>query len=205
MFIRKKVGIIVKNKTFIIIILLTYILVPILIMNNNYLFEIKFYILTIIGILIYILMKLFKISNKELGLTKNNFILSIKRNLPLIILFCTIIIILKLFHVDKYIANETTLFYIFYVFVSCPIQEFLYRGVLGYFEQSSKRKWMWIIISSLCYSFVHIIYKDILTCVLTFIIGYVWYHLYRKDYNLSGVTLSHIVLGILSISLGIVN
>lgn len=107
-----------KNKTFIIIILLTYILVPILIMNNNYLFEIKFYILTIIGILIYILMKLFKISNKELGLTKNNFILSIKRNLPLIILFCTIIIILKLFHVDKYIANETTLFYIFYVFVS---------------------------------------------------------------------------------------
>ena len=39
----------ITNKTFIIIILLTYILVPILIMNNNYLFEIKFYILTIIG------------------------------------------------------------------------------------------------------------------------------------------------------------
>ena len=77
--------------------------------------------------------------------------------------------------------------------------------MFGYFEQNSNNHYLWVILSSLYYSFVHIIYKDVLTCLLTFIIGIIWYLLYRKDYALSGVVFSHIVLGILTISLGIVN
>lgn len=194
-----------KNKILLGITLLLYILVPILILFNSYLYEIKFYLLTGIALLIFILFKLFKVSNKELGITKDNLIKSIKRNLILIVISILIIIGLKVFHVDKYNPTETILFYLFYVFVSCPIQEFLYRGVFGYFDTNDKYRILWIIISSLCYSFVHIIYKDILTCVLTFIIGIIWYILYRKDRNLCGVVLSHIVLGILTIFLGIVN
>lgn len=194
-----------KNKILLGITLLLYILVPILILFNSYLYEIKFYLLTGIALLIFILFKLFKVSNKELGITKDNLIKSIKRNLILIVISILIIIGLKVFHVDKYNPTETILFYLFYVFVSCPVQEFLYRGVFGYFDTNDKYRILWIIISSLCYSFVHIIYKDILTCVLTFIIGIIWYILYRKDRNLCGVVLSHIVLGILTIFLGIVN
>lgn len=194
-----------KNKILLILILLIYLLVPILILYNSYLFKIKFYILTIIGILIFILMKLFKIKNKDLGINKDNIFKSIKRNILLILVSLIIILILKLLHIDKYNSNESIYFYIFYIFISCPIQEFLYRGVFGYFEKISNNKYLWIILSSLFYSFVHIIYKDILTCVLTFIIGIIWYLLYRKDYNLIGVSLSHIILGILTISLGIIN
>lgn len=194
-----------KNKLLLLIILLMYILFPILILFNNYLYEIKFYILTGIGILIFLLMKILKISNKDLGITKENLIESIKRNFILIILSIVIIVIFKILHIDKYNPTETIYFYIFYVLVSCPIQEFLYRGVFGYFEKSMNNKYIWLILSSLCYSFVHIIYRDPLTCLLTFIIGIIWYSLYRKDYNLVGVSISHIVLGILTIVLGIIN
>ena len=194
-----------KNKLLLILILLIYLLVPILILYNSYLFKIKFYILTIIGVIIFILTKVFNIKNKDLGINKNNILKSIKRNLLLIIVSIIIIIIFKLLHIDKYNSNESIYFYIFYILISCPIQEFLYRGVFGYFEKIYNNKYLWLIISSLLYSFIHIIYKDILTCILTFIIGIIWYILYRKDYNLVGVSISHIIIGILTISLGIIN
>ena len=194
-----------KNKLLLSSILVIYILVPLLILFNDFLYDIKFHLLTIIGLIIFVLLKLFKVSNKELGITKQNLWKSIKRNLILIILCAIIVLVFKMLHIDKYNPNETLLFYAFYIFISCPIQEFLYRGVFGYFDMNSKYNYLWIVLSSLCYSFVHIIYKDILTCILTFIIGIIWYIFYKKDRNLCGVILSHIVLGIVTIVLGIVN
>ena len=194
-----------KDRILLSSILIIYILVPIFILLNPYLFEIKFYLLAGIGFMIFFLLKLFGVSNKELGISNNNLIKSIKRNMILVIACIFIVLIFKMFHFDKYHSKETLLFYIFYIFISCPIQEFLYRGVFGYFDMNSKNKYLWLIISSLCYSFVHIIYKDVFTCVVTFIIGVIWYVLYRKDKNLCGVTLSHVVLGIVTIILGIIN
>ena len=194
-----------KNKILLIIILLIYLFIPILIFYNNYLYKFKFYILVSIGLIVYLLLKLFKVSNKELGITKNNLLKSIKRNIILIILCIIGIIIFKLFNLNKYNPTETICFYMFYIFISCPIQEFLYRGVFGYFDMNSKYNFIWLILSSLFYSFIHIIYRDYLTCIITFIIGIVWYLIYKKDYNLCGVVLSHIVLGILTITLGIIN
>lgn len=194
-----------KNKLLLSIILIIYILVPIIILFSDYLYEIKFYLLTGIGLAIFILMKLFKVSNEELGITKKNIWKSIKRYSVLIIISAIFILIFKLLHIDKYNPDETLLFYIFYIFVSCPIQEFLYRGVIGYLDINSKYSYLWIVLSGLCYSFVHIIYRDILTCVLTFIMGMIWYILYKKDKNLCGVILCHMILGIATIVLGIVN
>lgn len=194
-----------KNKFLLSFILLIYILIPILILFNEYLFKIKFYLLTGISLLVYLLMKLFRILNKDLGISKDNLLKSIKRNVLLVIISVIVIVVFKLLNIDKYNPTETIWFYLFYILISCPIQEFLYRGIFGYFEKVFNKKYIWIILSSLCYSFVHIIYKDVLTCFLTFIIGVIWYLIYRKDYNLVGVSLSHMVLGILTISLGIIN
>lgn len=195
-----------KNKLLFIYILIIYILLPILIFYNAALFKYKFYILTMAGLLIYILLKVNNINNKDLGIRKKNILKSLKRNIPMILLFIIIIIIFKLFDLNKYTPTETIFFYLFYIFLSCPIQEFLYRGIFGYFENTLiKNKYVMFLLSSFCYSFVHIIYKDILTCILTFLFGIVLYLLYRKDYNLLGVSISHIILGILTIYLGIVN
>ncbi|MCH5166698.1 MAG: CPBP family intramembrane metalloprotease [Erysipelotrichales bacterium] len=152
------------------------------------------------------MIKLCKISNKELGIKKENIFNSIKRNIPIIILFVVIVVIFRILNLNKFIPNESIMFYLFYIFISCPIQEFLYRGIFGYFETNLiKNKNITLVLSSLSYSFVHVIYKDIFTCLLTFIFGLVLYSLYRKDYNLAGVSLSHIILGILTIYLGIIN
>ncbi len=195
-----------KNKLLFLIILIIYILLPIIILINNYLFEYKFYILTLVGISIYLLFKINKIPNKLIGIKKENILLSIKRNIPIVILSIIIIIILKIFNINKYNPTETIYFYLFYIFISCPIQEFLYRGIFGYFEKNIiNNKYIIILLSSFLYSFVHIIYRDILTCILTFIFGIILYLIYRKDYNIFGVSLSHIIIGILTIYLGIIN
>lgn len=184
----------------------TYILLPIIIFFIPSLFEYKFYILTIVGILLFFLFKIHHVSSKDLGIKKENAKKSLKRNLPFILLSIIIIIILKMGNLNKYTPTENFSFYLFYIIISCPFQEFIYRGIFGYFEKNFiKNKLLILFLSSLCYSLVHIIYKDILTCLLTFILGIILYLLYRKDYNLLGVCLSHIILGILTIYLGIIN
>ena len=194
-----------KSKLLFILLLIVYIVVPVLIAVISKLYDFKFYILTILGILIYLLMRLSKVKKEDLGIN-NNVFNSVKRNIPLILFFALFIIIFRLIGLNKYAPSEPLYFYLFYIFISCPIQEFLYRGIFGYFEKSLiNNKYIMTIVSSLLYSFVHIIYKDIFTCLLTFVIGIIWYNLYRKDYNLFGVSLSHIVLGILTISLGVIN
>ena len=195
-----------KNKLLFLITLVLYVILPIIIFYNNILFKYKFYILTTIGLLIYFMLRIGKVSNENLGIKKENILKSIKRNSPIIIILVASVIIFKLLNFDKYTPNESIFFYLFYIFISCPIQEFLYRGVFGYFENNLiKNKFIILILSSFCYSFVHIIYKDLITCVLTFIFGFVLYLLYRKDYNLFGVSITHIILGILTIYLGIIN
>lgn len=195
-----------KNKILFSMVVLLYILIPSLILFNDTLFQYKFYILTIMGILIYIVFMINKTKNNDLGITTNNLFKSLKRNIPLISLFVITIIVFKIFGLSKYNPTESIYFYIFYIFISCPIQEFLYRGVFGYFEKTFiENKYIIILISSVLYSYVHIIYRDITTCVLTFVFGIILYILYRKDYNLFGVSINHIILGILTICLGIIN
>ena len=195
-----------KNKLLFIFTLILYIILPILILFNTTLFKYKFYVLVVISLLIYLLFKINKVSNKELGISKSNIVKSLKRNIPIILILIITVIIFRLFNLNKYNPTETVYFYLFYIFISCPIQEFLYRGIFGYFEKNLiKNKYIVLLISSILYSFVHIIYKDYITCILTFIFGMVLYLLYRKDYNLFGVAISHIILGILTIYLGIVN
>ena len=195
-----------KNKLLFIFTLILYIILPILILFNTTLFKYKFYVLVVISLLIYLLFKINKVSNKELGISKSNIVKSLKRNIPIILILIITVIIFRLFNLNKYNPTETVYFYLFYIFISCPIQEFLYRGIFGYFEKNLiKNKYTILLISSIMYSFVHIIYKDYITCILTFIFGIILYLIYRKDYNLFGVSISHIILGILTIYLGIVN
>ena len=170
-------------------IIFVFIFFPLIILFNPELFKYKFFFLTIMGIFIYFFLLITGAKNIELGITKKNFLLSIKRNIPIIIFGILIIIILKLLGVNRFISNENKFFVLFYIFISCPIQEFLYRGVFGYFDlKIINNNTLVTLISSFCNSFVHIIYKDLFTCIITFVIGIVWYRLYRKDSNLAAVS-----------------
>lgn len=62
-----------------------------------------------------------------------------------------------------------------------------------------------MVATSILYSFVHIIYKDALTLLLTLVIGLVWYEYYHKDKTLVGVSISHAILGVVTIIAGVIN
>jgi len=94
----------------------------------------------------------------------------------------------------------------FYVLVSCPAQEFACRGFL--FAEMARRGIIGagaqIAISAVTYAFLHVVYKDWLAFLAPLVIGLVWGAIYRRWPNLWGVVASHVVLGLISIMIGLV-
>jgi membrane protease YdiL (CAAX protease family) len=94
----------------------------------------------------------------------------------------------------------------FYVLVSCPAQEFACRGFL--FAEMERYgitgAWPQVAISAVSYAFLHVVYKDWLAFLAPLAIGIVWGVIYRCYPNLWGVVLSHAVLGLISISVGLI-
>ena len=98
------------------------------------------------------------------------------------------------------------LFFAYYLFISSPSQEFLFRGNLfALMERAGvKGAASQITVSAVTYSFLHVFYHDAITLAATFIMGLVWGGIYYKYPNFTGVALSHAVLGVVSIKVGII-
>jgi len=195
-----------KKKTFIIIVsIITYILIPTLVLYNVIDFECRFNVLILVGALSYLIAIKLNYKDKDMGITKNNIIKSIKRVLPvtLLILICTLVY--YFFGFSNYSNTNKISFYIFYILISCPIQELLYRSVLKcYLDEFKISNITKIIIASILFSYLHIVYFNPLTLIFTFLMGLYWNYCYYKDNNIIGVTISHIILGVSTILLGII-
>jgi membrane protease YdiL (CAAX protease family) len=93
----------------------------------------------------------------------------------------------------------------FYVLVSCPAQEFACRGFL--FAEMEHRgitgAGAQIAISAVSYAFLHVVYRDWLAFLAPLAIGVVWGAIYRLHPNLWGVILSHALLGLISLAVGL--
>lgn len=185
---------------------LIYIGLPLFILFGLINFAYKFYALTIGAIVVYGVFRLFGFTNIELGITVQNTKKAIIHVLPLTIILAIIGIGIWISGYARITPNEQWSFFLFYVFISSPVQEFLYRGVLEAALDKYKLPYMArMIISTALYSFVHIIYRDWLTILLTFMIGLIWYFCYQKTKNLVGVSISHAVLGVVTIVAGIID
>lgn len=195
-----------SNRLILLLIFTFYIVIPFLLLINPLFFKNKFIILTIGGILIYIILRLLGFNNSSLGIKSAKSIQSI-RDISIVTFILIIIgIILFNFRISRFQPSETLSFYLFYIFISSPIQEFLYRGALtSILQQINFRKSSIILISSILYSLVHLGYKDLITCILTFLIGLLWHQKYLKTKNLTGVTISHAILGVITIFIGIID
>jgi uncharacterized protein len=103
-------------------------------------------------------------------------------------------------------AIDWWLFAPFYVLVSCPAQEFLCRGFL--FAQMRRHgitgAGAQIAVSAVTYAFLHIVHRDWLAALAPLAIGIVWAAIYRRHPNLWGVVVSHAILGLISIAIGLV-
>lgn len=96
-------------------------------------------------------------------------------------------------------------FYLFFVLISAPAQEFLYRSFL-FAELATLRlpPAAIVLLSTVLFGFMHVIYHDTATVLLTTAVGLAWatvFHLTRRVWL---TAVSHAVLGAVAILAGLV-
>jgi uncharacterized protein len=95
-------------------------------------------------------------------------------------------------------------FYLFFVGLSVPLQEFLFRGFLfALLTRLKLATWGQVVLSALLYSFVHIIYRDLPTLIFTFLFGLAWSVYYARFRDIYSIIFSHGLLGSIAILLGL--
>lgn len=187
------------------LILTFYVLPPTAIALQMIPFSFRFLLLTVITPLLFFVRPSEAIDNKTLGITKHNLSKSIITIIPITLVLALPIVFVAGVNKPRYDNSDLSIFfYIFYVLISCLFQEFAYRGYLfPALDILPLGKWARIILASVLFSFVHIIYKDIYILLSTLIAGLLWSIHYDKCRNLAGVTVSHAIVGVLTISLGL--
>ena len=103
----------------------------------------------------------------------------------------------------RYAALERLPFYLFFVFVSAPAQEFVYRSVLfAELRAAHFPPLLILLVSSLLYAFLHVIYRDAMIVALTFVVGLIWGLIFLQTHSFYAVALSHAIVGAAAILLG---
>ena len=113
------------------IILLLYILPVVLMLVKIIPFEYRFYVLEFATVSVFTYSMLSGVKLNQLGFTKENFKQSILSVLPMTVLLSIPMILahfLGLIRIDN--STIPWQFYLFFVFISSPSQELLYRGFL---------------------------------------------------------------------------
>ncbi|TRT85043.1 MAG: CPBP family intramembrane metalloprotease [Microcystis aeruginosa Ma_AC_P_19900807_S299] len=187
-----------------VVITFLYILPVVLLLIKVIPFSDRFLVLAITGALIIGLALLNEISLADLGFNHQNLLPAIKDILPVTIISSVLMIAFYLNHgmrIDN--TGIPWYFYVFYISLSSPLQEFLYRSYLfNRLAQIQLNQGSIIIITAILYSFAHSIYQDLLTVLLSLIIGLYWAYHYNRFKNFYSITLSHTILGIIAILTG---
>lgn len=95
--------------------------------------------------------------------------------------------------------------YLFYIVFLGPVQEFIFRGVL-FAEMRRCRSLdplLMLLISTVSFGFLHVIYHNPLLLLITLVSGLAWGISFLRWPTLVGVCLSHSLLGALAMSLGV--
>lgn len=143
----------------------------------------------------------------DVGFTARGLPRSLLLNLLIVAVATGVIVLLagpRLFDAPR-MPRVFSWFPLFYIFLSCPAQEFLYRGLLfGLLERAGLRHpALLILLTASAYASMHILFLKPLIVPLTFAIGLVWGVLYWRVRNLWGLIVAHIVLGFLSMAAGL--
>ena len=193
-----------SRMTIFVVITFLYILPVVLLLTKVIPFSDRFLVLTITGALIISLALLNEISLADLGFNYQNLLPAIKDILPVTIVSSVLMIVFYFKHgmrIDN--TGIPWYFYVFYILLSSPLQEFLYRSYLfNRLAQIQLNQGYIIIITSILYSFAHSIYQDLPTVLLSLIIGLYWGYHYNCFKNFYSISLSHTILGIIAILTG---
>lgn len=142
----------------------------------------------------------------ELGLTLKNCRSSMLANA----LFCAAgglglyLVFLGGFQMPREHSYSLTCFLLYIVFLA-PVQEFIFRGIM-FAEMKRCRiadRRIMLLISTVSFSFLHIIYDYPPLLLITFISGLAWGMMYLRWPSLLGISMSHALLGAFAMFLGV--
>jgi len=146
-------------------------------------------------------------SKIELGIRTDNFKASLAWNLGFVALIGGLILLLYAFNmIREATVPDWKWFFFFYIFISSPAQEWVYRSIVfaKLRRTGIRNSTALVLISAANYSYMHVFYHDVITLVTTFGIGIVWGIIYFKIPNWYSVSISHAVLGAISIAVGLI-
>lgn len=183
-----------------------YLMLPILICIGVIPWNMKFLALVVGAVAMYIVMRILGHTHSDIGITRQRTIYSLKTVLPITIALIIAAGLFLLLEKPRFSPTEGIGFYVFYILISCPAQELLFRGILSRILQELRlHRALELSVAAALFGYVHIIYGDMLTVVVMSIVGLFWYRAYQQSLNVIGVTISHVVLGVMMIALGIID
>ena len=183
-----------------------YLMLPILICIGVIPWSMKFAALVVGVVAMYIVMRILGYTHSDIGITQQRTIYSLRTVLPITIALIIAAGLFLLLEKPRFSPTEGIGFYVFYVLISCPAQELLFRGILSRMLQELRlHRALELGVAAALFGYAHIIYGDMLTVVVMSIVGFFWYRVYQQSLNLIGVTISHVVLGVMTIALGIID
>lgn len=143
---------------------------------------------------------------KELGLRRDNFRSAmIWQGALTVFLIVALVIVRATGLIKPSYFGESALFYIFYIFMSAPLQEFVFRSLM--FRELNiyfKKDWAKLLIAAAIFSFGHFAYRSPSVLLMTFVAGFFWGLIYLKKPNFWAVAISHAVVGAVTVFLGYV-
>jgi membrane protease YdiL (CAAX protease family) len=191
---------------FLLVLLLSFITPPALIFFGVIPFAFRFYVLLLSnsGLAIYAWATGYGL--RELGIRRDTFLSSLLVNGAITALVAAALLAGYAYgSIRAPTIPSWSAFFPLYVAVFCPAQEFACRGVMfAELNRTRASAPVQICASALVYAFIHIIYHDPLILVATLAIGIAWGAAYWFRPNLLTVSLSHAILGLISILVGLV-
>lgn len=183
-----------------------YLMLPILTCIGIIPWNMKFTALVVGAVAMYIVMRILGHTHSDIGITRQRTIYSLRTVLPITIALIIAAGLFLLLEKPRFSPTEGIGFYVFYILISCPAQELLFRGILSRMLQELRlHRVLELGVAAALFGYAHIIYGDMLTVVVMSIVGIVWYRAYQRSSSLIGVTMSHVVLGVMTIALGIID
>ena len=196
-----------RARNFLVLLIILYYLPPLLLLLGWLQFEWRFRILALMTCTMIAYDWRRGLSLKELGFRTDTLKGSLFLNALLSLLLISIMFLL--FNTGG--IREPTppawgLFFAHYVFISSPSQEFLFRSNLFALMRRSNIKGpvLQVVVSAVTFSFMHVLYKDLPTLIVTLAIGLLWGSIYYKYPNFWGVALSHALVGAVAVKVGVV-
>ncbi len=156
-------------------------------------------------IYIYFVMKITGLTLKDIGVSKQDFMDSVKFTFLPTLAVCTGFYVLSIFYPDLYnfqeLVNEANkipyqVAILLYILISVPLQEFVFRGFyIARLELVSKNKLFLVVYSSAVFAIIHIAFQNKLMLPLAFLLGLYLSRLFLRFRNLAGTVFSHAVVG----------